>query len=483
MLIHETEIIELRILELLDAEKGWMESNEIAERLDLSRPTVKKYTLELKHVIDSFDDSRVSLRLAPNKGVLLHHAADFSLAIVKTKFIKDLTIVRLVDAILEKRFDVLDFAVNENISESSTRRLVSRIRNFVQAQNVVLQNGALEGDERSVRAFFASFYWQMYRGNYWPFPTVDRHFVENVLSQYENSFDYELLPEMREEVLYWLAVNTIRFKQGFRVALDPEIEAFTRQHPLYEVFRKVLANLFGTDSQELQKNLAGEIQYDFYFINALPAIQKHEKYQSMFLNAHLATGGQVLKATDFWLEKFEQTFWSINDLQTKERLRTTLLRIHAFSYLFYVDYEYLPSEEGVVALFSRQKSLISQVTQLAELANNQFPAIGHNQTYLRNYYLVLIVQFFDVSQLEDVIFVAVSLSEGDLFENLLKQKITYELGNRARVEFVNRSEPHDVLVTNLVTSEENTRDIVTIYVANGMSQHEMQHIINEILTL
>lgn len=248
---------------------------------------------------------------------------------------KELLTFNILDAFLyQKQLSIVNLALDNFSSVASIRRKYRTLNNYFSEMEIEIKNGGILGNERNIRWFYAKFYWKVFKGCEWPFRLVQRQELLHMLDGVQKEFNFEIVPEVKEEFLFRMAINSVRFYKGYRVTTDKEIEKYATHNPIYERFIQVFGKIFPNEVKKQSEENKTEMQFLFLLFSALPLLEKEENFSTAMYEAHKEGQTLMYQMTQDWLSLYEKNFQtSIYGLK-RRKLEIKLLRIHSYSYLY-----------------------------------------------------------------------------------------------------------------------------------------------------
>lgn len=449
-MIDESEIIELRMLELLESESRWWTIEEIASLLDLSKATIQKYLGYLKARIETFPKEHIMIETSTSKGIYLHRLPSFNVQLLYTQILKELLVFSVFSSFLYSEHVSIVKVSSENfISVASLRRKYKVYNTYFETLDLAIKKDIFSGDERQIRWFFSEFYWQIFRGTEWPFRLIPQPFVNGVIHTIQNFFGVELIPEVKEEMAYWITINGLRHIKGYRVPEDEEIKKYTLNNPLFAPFMEIMKDIFPNEAKNRDERGPGEMQYLFLLLSALPVMERSVEYSQLIHQAHLKGNTVMYQMTREWLELYQEIFGTISSRDTYYKVENKLLRIHSFSYLYRMGAPLFFKNNYVEEIVAYHPRFFAKMALIHETLNEKYPSITKNKAYLMENYALLAIEDLAINQFEKTVRVALSFSKGILYEAVVREKLLSYFSGKYKLEFVDHLEPKEILITDL----------------------------------
>lgn len=455
-MIDESEIIELRMLELLESESKWWTIEEIAMILDLSKATIQKYLGNLRARIEVLPKTEIMIETSTSKGIYLHRTPSYNVQFLYTQILKDLLIFSIFDKFLyDEHISIIKVSSENFISVASVRRKYKVYNKYFENLDLSIKKDTFTGDERQIRWFFAEFYWQIFKGTEWPFRLIPLPFVNSVIETFQSFFNIELIPEVKEEMKYWTTINGLRHLKGYRVPEDSEIKKYTLNNPLFLPFIEIMKDNFPNEAKNKDENGPGEMQYFFLLLSALPIMEKNNEYSQLMRQAHEKGKTMMYKMTEEWISLYQEIFGSLESKGTQQQVKDILLRIHSFSYLFRMGGTIFFKKNYVNELIKYHPKFFEKMEMMLKVLDGKYFKITENRDYLMENYALLATEYLDINQFERTVRISLSFSKGMLYEAVVKENLLSHFRNKYKMEFVNYVEPKEILITDLPHVVEN----------------------------
>lgn len=455
-MIDEYDILELRLIQILDSKVKWWTIEEFANQLQVSKTTIQKYLKSIKIRIRDLDYKGLSIETSTSKGIYFHRPAAFNVQFLYTQILKEhLTLSILNSFLYSDHLTSIKLASDNFVSVASIRRKYKSINIYFENLRIAIKKDRLVGDERQIRWFYSELYWQVYRGVEWPFAFIPRDFVDGMIDTIEEFFKVDIVPEVREEMVYWIAINGLRHIKGYRVSEDEEIHNYAINNPLFPRFIEILRYIFPNEAKNNDPKGRGEMQYLFLLLSALPVLEKHEDYSRLIFEAHEKGNTLMYKMSQEWLELYEKFFGKICDETLRHIILNKLLRIHSYSYLYTMGESLVRNESYLSEVITYHPRFFKKMDAILRALAKKYPDITENREYLMENYTLLAIENLSINQFEHEIQIALSFSKGILYESVIQEKLLARFTGKYRLNFVHYSEPKEILITDLPYILEN----------------------------
>lgn len=449
-MIDESEIIEVKMLEVLEKEAKWWTIEDIATQLELSKATIQKYLGNLRVRLESFSEEEIKIETSTSKGIYLYRHPSFNIQYVYTRILKELLIFSIFSNFLySEHTSILKLSSENFVSVASLRRKYKVYNNYFKELDLSIKKDVFSGDERQMRWFFSEFYWQIFKGIEWPFRLIPEAFVESVIETFQKFFNMELIPEVKEEMKYWITINGIRHIKGYRVPEDEEIQKYTLHNPLFMPFMDVMKDIFPNEAKNKDKRGMGEMQYLFLLLSALPVMEKNIEYNQLVNQAHQKGNTMMYRMTREWLALYEEIFGPLESEKVYSSVESKLLRIHSFSYLYHMGESFFFKKSYVDEIIEYHPRFFEKMDLIHQALSKQYGMITKNKTYLMENYALIAIEELSINQFERTVRLALSFSKGILYESVVQEKLLSYFSGKYKLEFVSYIEPKEILITDL----------------------------------
>lgn len=394
------------------------------------------------------EDVRVAIN--SGKGACFYRSPSLNVQLLYSQILKELLIFNILEAFLyQKQLSIVNLALDNFSSVASIRRKYRAINSYFSEMGIEIKNGRIWGDERNIRWFYAKFYWKVFKGCEWPFRTVQRQELLYLLEGVQKELNFEIVPEVKEEFLFRMAINAMRFYKGYRVPNDKEIEKYATHTPDYERFVQVLGNHFPSEVKKQNEENRAEMQFRFLLFSALPLLEKEENFSATMYEAHKEGQTLMYQMTQDWLLLYEKMFQTTIYGLKRRKLEIKLLRIHSYSYLYKKGAPLFFKKDCSKNIQTLHPQFFQKMSDIYAQLDRIYPEITQNRTYLIENYILLAMKNFDIDVWKPAIHVAMSLSKGSIYESLAKIRLETYFKGKHKLHFVSYSQSKDLWITDL----------------------------------
>ncbi|MGX7202158.1 hypothetical protein BCR22_03175 [Enterococcus plantarum] len=296
-----------RSLEKLSAELG-INTKTIIRSMKKINTLFKQYQLEEHLAICNESKNQIYLK----------RDNDIYVEYFLVQYFSDLPEVTFLKAIIEEEdIQAKQLAENLLISESSMRRRVKKINEWIKKFDIYLKRGTYElvGEEEQIRAFILQFYWFTYQGTESKFLLLKKERNKRLTNQFIQFFQMQINDIQKETLFRIIQIAGWRYQKGKKIWIKEEWKQYIENSLIFSKFvtvMKVDEVALNWDFEELSY-LYLIIQAHFlpYFGASMQAyiIEEHYlKKTSCFSNTLVATN--KLKKV-FWDTKFCHSIASV----------------------------------------------------------------------------------------------------------------------------------------------------------------------------
>ncbi|MGL4694809.1 helix-turn-helix domain-containing protein [Enterococcus larvae] len=369
------------------------------------------------------------------------------------------------------------------ISESTFKRRLKPLKSFLLKYDLELSRQAgiftLVGREHRIRMFAYNFFWKLYRGRKWPFPTIDEKKVTAVSNYLLEEFSYAWNETNEHQIRYVLAVNLTRYRKGLKIEFTEEqLHMYFTQDYLDEP--KPWLHVYQLPEEEVM----------FFFLLA----QTQEKFLSIsifkepVLTFHKETRSDIYKATEMFFNYFSEMIFPLSE-QNKEDFYVYIFADHFFCAMF----NHFPvGMSGFASSWVIEERFPILTEKLDRLINRMkletdFPLL-QNRNFLLPRYALFFSLLTDISSFEEPITIYFDTGYPELLEGRLVDSV-YDYFHNDFNLVVKRStakdsEHHaDLILTTSLVPMENIHADYTIYLLDILRSEDIErieHVLQEI---
>ena len=390
-MIKNYDMVEIYILQLLDEDERWWTIDEIATHLHLAKATAQKYISLIKIRLQPFHESDIYIEVTTSKGIRLHHHPSFNTHILYSDILKKQLAFSLIDSTLKYgTMPIIKIALDNFTSVASVRRKYFALNETLKRANLAIKNNTIRGKEEDIRWFYSEYYWEIFKGSEWPFPNISQNRIHKLIGRIEKSLRISVVPEVKEKVSYWIAINHIRYSKGYRIAGDIEIKKYVAQKKQqFSLFIERL-NEYNCDKNHLYSfQQLEEVELLFFVFSSLSGAEGNKTFTDSVLQAHHEGNTLMYQMTQDWLILYKSYFYETDFYYTQ--IQNKLLHIHSFSYLFTIDESLLLKSNYSKELIQTYPTFFKRMEKIYDTLSEYYPGITKNKHYLMERYTLLAI--------------------------------------------------------------------------------------------
>ncbi|MBC1561122.1 helix-turn-helix domain-containing protein [Listeria booriae] len=481
--IDQSTTNSMRILRMISEESRWYTVNELSERLEMNQRTVQRYLVDLLEKIEAYDDDKIQLQSAKNKGVLLEIATGADVVGFELYLIEDNETFELMKAIFFEEFtSVKKFAMDHFLSETTVRRTLKNFQGLLEPYGITLKRETYElmGPEIQIRMFAYSAFWRVYRGATWPFDVVDRETVEDATDRVSTSLRLNLTYVQRNQIAYILAINIIRIRKRHIVEMQPNWKNYLDLDNDYKSLVKMRAVF---ESLNIQKE--GEIYFFYLLMETRPKLYENSELVRRIMAPHEQNESDVYLATQALMQAFSEDIMEI-----PEKKYETVFKNSFCAHLFCTLFKHFSVDiNGYQYLYRVEEYYPNLYQKLDDLLNRLYSETGNalflEKDFLLTRYALLFSSIKPLTHFEKQIQIVLDTDLPKLAERNLRNQIYDTLKYRYKVHFLNKnSAPQaDVILTTISTPMmiEQYKQGKILYIEAELTSRDFSNIVNIVI--
>lgn len=439
------------LLRMISEEERWYTVSEISERLEMNQRTVQRYLADLLDKIEDYNDDKIQLHTAKNKGVLLEVKLGADVLNFELYLLEDNVTIMLMKAVFFEEFiSVKKFAMDHFLSETTIRRSLKQFQELMEPYEIGLKRETYEivGQEEQVRMFLYCLFWRIYQGAMWPFDIVDRNTVTEASERLSSTLRLNLTHVQKKQVEYILAINIIRIRKRHTVKVKSQWEDYLDLENDYNSFVEMK-----TIFDSLNIHTEGEVYFFYLITETRSKIYDNTEIARRAMIPHQKNESDVYVATQAFLRLFSEDVVEIPE-KKRDALFYSSFSVHLFCTLFKhfsVDingYSYLHKlKEYYPNLHRKMDMLLDKL--YAETGN----ALFLEKAFLLTRYGLIFSSIKGLTYFEKQVQIVMDTDLPKFAERNLRHQIYDTLKYRYKVRFLNKnSAPQaDVILTTVAT--------------------------------
>lgn len=223
------------------------------------------------------------------------------------QYLSDLPEITFLKAIIEEEdTQAKQLADNLLISESSMRRRVKKINEWLKKFDIHLKRGTYElvGDEEQIRVFILHFYWFVYQGTENKFLLLKKERSQQITNKLVLFFKMQINDLQKESLFRIIQIAVWRYQKGKKIWIKKEWKQYIENSSIFSKFVKTM------------KGDADDINWDFEELSYLYLIiQAHflpyfgSSMQAYIIEEHYLKKTTCFSNTLVATNKLKQVFW------------------------------------------------------------------------------------------------------------------------------------------------------------------------------
>lgn len=281
---------------------------QLSEKLEVNVRTIIRSIKKLKNLFKRYElNEHLKIRRHSKKYFYLKRENDLYLELFLVQYLSELPEIIFLKAVIEvKTIKTKRLAEKLHISESSMRRRVKKVNEWLTKFNIHLKRGTYElmGEEEQIRAWILHFYWFAYQGTKNKFLLIGKDESWQLTHLLVKFFQMQINDLQKESLFRIVQIASWRYKNGEKISIKKEWMQYTENS---SVFSKFIATM------EVEKcvrdwNLE-ELAYLYIIIQA-----KFLPYFGSSIQAYIIEEHYVKKTTCYVntlvaTNIFRQVFW------------------------------------------------------------------------------------------------------------------------------------------------------------------------------
>lgn len=255
----------IHLLNLLRVANRWLHLDEIAVKIDCSKKTVIS---DCQYIEDRWPDI-VSIETSQKNGVRLVEAPNRSIYDIYIDIIKESNTFSLLEAIFFEPGMSGDYWSKKFfLSSSSLYRTAKKIDKSLNQRNFRLDRTTyqIEGeDERQIRYFFSSYFFEVYGIHEWPF-LLDKEKVCELVGRINKDLDRHFNDFQFIELAFSIAVTITRERQGKLIqCINREDDSYQERVQKLNLYTDLIREIVAPLNVKLPANWAEDFSYSIFW--------------------------------------------------------------------------------------------------------------------------------------------------------------------------------------------------------------------------
>lgn len=448
--LYSNEYQQVLVLKYLDYHnKMWIQTDKISSEIGISKSAVKKMVILLKDLIEDMNLTEVELLSSTNKGIYFERSRCIPLHIMIEKIYTGSLTFKVIDSLLNEKIRSADqFAMDNYISVASIKRKIFQLNKILNQNGIYIKRNKIVGDEYNIRAFLFEFYWEVFRGEKWPFHSIMKKNFEEQAAFLEPHLKLWITESSKEQIYYFLAITEIREAKKHsiknEVLDDEEMRGLTQYNPIFERHKLIKNNMsrFNKYSEEVY-------QYIYYVVNSFSLDYRKSKAESLkkLWNRYKMQDTASVKIAERTLTHYNEL--TGNKLSKSEFVENVLglCMIHHKAHLL-AEVRLFKKFESLSEIKRLFPNMYAAIDSTIQERLDEFPEVKYNKLIIMEEYALLVYDSINLGLYTDDIKIAINMSAGFRSEKKLEGQLTKRFGDRMSLKFVSPNDDHDILITD-----------------------------------
>lgn len=209
----------LDLFTLLNGAREPYSIDDLSKKLNIDPKTISKYIKKINKLILTYQlDSYIRIVIKNKNQLYMKKDNELYAGRFRTEYLSSLPEIIFLKLVIEnKAISTNDFAKELAISESSLRRKIRKINEWLSQIDLQLKRGTYEllGEEERIRAFILNFYWFLYQETPPSFLNQTRVKSKRMANQVLTFFSYKLMKFKKKRLfeLFKLAAGAFSWEK------------------------------------------------------------------------------------------------------------------------------------------------------------------------------------------------------------------------------------------------------------------------------
>lgn len=474
--------IKLELLTIIGNASTWFSSENLSMMISIEKKTILKYCKELDSDAINFNDG-ITIHINKSKGIFLEKKDELSLVKFKLFIIENTLAVKLMKRLFfNQPCSLAQLEQELFISESTIRRKIRAFKALVAEHDISIayknNNYVLTGDEAQIRMYSLMAFWITYKGNTWPFPTIDEKKIVKTIDAFltYHGISGTSINETDKRLLtYIFTITVIRYHLGNSITWQKSWDPYIPTNAPFDS-GKVLQDYF------LPK---GELNFFYLILQTFVKTYDFNEIGSQIMTAHKKNNTPAFLATELFFSRVQEAFGLTLNERTKQKTYGFLLSSHLFADIFKnfkLGISGVDINQEAKENFPRlSKKLYTFIDELAKMS--ALPLFQEKDT-LHMRYILLFSSFESLTVFEPVIRIYFESDLPDFSEKIIQDTISNMFTNWYNISFNTQSDqPSDlVIITSSMPRVQsiNLEEKEVIYIDSTLSANDF-FTLNEVL--
>lgn len=298
----------LDLFTLLNGAREPYSIDDLSKKLNIDPKTISKYIKKINKLILTYQlDSYIKIVIENKNQLYMKKDNELYAGHFRTEYLSSLPEIIFLKLVIEnKSISTNDFAKELAISESSLRRKIRKINEWLSQIDLQLKRGTYEllGEEERIRAFILNFYWFLYQETPPSFLNQTRLKSKRMANQVLTFFQLQINEIQKETIVRIIQISCWRFQLGKRMKVKRKWRRYITDSPVFSGFCDFLWQQLSFSFLTID-----ELSYLYLILQAnfLPYYGKQT--QSLVIQEHFQQRTSCYENTLLVTDTIKQTFW------------------------------------------------------------------------------------------------------------------------------------------------------------------------------
>ncbi|WP_086312790.1 hypothetical protein A5821_000341 [Enterococcus sp. 7F3_DIV0205] len=301
----------LGLFDLLKSSEKSRSLENISSELGLNVRTIVRSIKKMKRLFQRYQlDQHLAICSHSKKFFYIKRENDLYLETFLVQYLSDIPEIIFLKAIIEEEnIQTKKLAEKMMISESSLRRRVKKINEWLKKFEIHLKRGTYEfiGEEEQVRALILHFYWFVYQGTENKFLPLEKGDSQQLSNQLVQFFQMQINELQKESLFRIVQIATWRFKKGKKICIKKEWKQYLNHSSIFFKFIKTMGRVRTVTNLDFE-----ELSYLYLIIQAHFLPYFSSSMQAYIIEEHFFKKTTCHSNTLVATNKFKQIFWDKN---------------------------------------------------------------------------------------------------------------------------------------------------------------------------
>ncbi|MBO0439679.1 helix-turn-helix domain-containing protein [Candidatus Enterococcus ikei] len=305
----------LELFKLLKSADNNMSLKKLSSELGINPKTILRYMKKLQKRFEDYQlADRIMICSRPSNQFYLKRTNDLYLELFLVRYLRDLPEVIFLKKIIEEgKLETKQLADNLLISESSLRRRLKRINEYLKKFDISLTRGTyqLDGEEEQIRELILHFYWFVYQGTENDFLLQEKETGQQLTDQLILYFQMQINELQKESIFRMVQIAIWRYRRGRRMRIKMEWTQYIKNSAIFSKFIETV--VIYEDSINLE-----ELSYLYLIVQARFLPYFGSSMQAYLIEEHFIKKTTSYTSTLVTTTKLRQEFWEKKISHSKE---------------------------------------------------------------------------------------------------------------------------------------------------------------------